>query len=107
MKNNFIFLLLLIFLFQPLLADNLNIESINISVDKKTKLTIFEGEVVATDSKNNLFKTEYAEYQKDNKLLKSKGETTILTSEGFSLSGKNILFDNNNNLIRMILINNK
>ena len=100
MKNNFIFLLLLIFLFQPLLADNLNIESINISVDKKTKLTIFEGEVVATDSKNNLFKTEYAEYQKDNKLLKSKGETTILTSEGFSLSGKNILFDNNNNLIR-------
>ena len=83
MKNNFIFLLLLIFLFQPLLADNLNIESINISVDKKTKLTIFEGEVVATDSKNNLFKTENDSYQKMKKLLKSNSEAIKLTSEGY------------------------
>ncbi len=100
MKNNLIILLLSIFLSQPLLAENLNIESTNISVNKKTKSTIFQGKVVAKDSKNNLFKTEYAEYQKHNKLLESKGETTILTSEGFSLSGKNITFDNKNNFIR-------
>ena len=33
-------------------------------------------------------------------LLKSKGETTILTSEGFIVSGKDIIFDNVNKLIK-------
>jgi len=100
MKNNLLAIFFSIFFFQSILAENLNIQSSSISIDKKTKITIFKDNVVASDSKNNLFKTKYAEYKKDLKLLESKGETTILTSEGYFLSGKNILFDNQKNLIR-------
>ena len=99
MKNNLL-ILFFTFIFQPLFADNLNIQSSNISIDKKQKLTIFEGDVVATDVNNNIFKTNYAEYKKDLKLLESKDKTTILTSKGYFLTGKNIIFDNKNNFIK-------
>ena len=101
MKNKtFIIILLFIFFSQQLMAENLNIKSKNISIDKDTKLTIFKNEVVAKDIKNNVLKTEYAEFYKDIKLLKSVGETTILTSEGFFVSGSNMTFDNENYLIK-------
>ncbi len=82
------------------MGENLNIQSSEIFIDKKSHLTIFKGEVVAKDNKNNIFKTNYAEYKKDLKFLKSKGETTILTSEGYSLVGTNIIFDNKNRFIK-------
>ena len=84
----------------PILADELTIEASNMSIDKKTKSTIFNGNVVASDPKNNVFKADFAEYKKDLQLLKSKGKTTILTSEGFLLTGTNISFDNTNSLIQ-------
>ncbi len=82
------------------MADNLKIESQSISIDKKTKLTIFKENVIATDNKNNSFKSNYAEYNKDLKILKSIGETSIKTSEGFLVSGKDFIFDNLNNVIK-------
>ena len=100
MKNNIFFLLFSIFFFQSSLAENLNIQSSKISIDKKTKLTTFKDNVVAKDEKNNIFKTNYAEYKKDLKLLESKGNTTIQTSGGFLISGENIIFDNENNFIK-------
>ncbi len=100
MKNKFFTILIFIFFFQPLMAENLNIQSSEISIDKKSRLTIFKGNVVATDHKNNVLKSDYAEYQKDLNFLKSKGTTTILTSEGYLLSGENIIFDNKNKFIR-------
>jgi len=101
MKNSFSFLFLFLFLFsQPIMANNLNIQSSSITIDKKRKLTIFKDKVIATDAKKNVLKSDYAEYDKDLKLLKSLGETTILTSEGFFLSGRNIIFDNKNNFLK-------
>ena len=100
MKNKFLYILFFIGFSNPLFSENLNIQSKNISIDKKLKLTVFENEVVAKDEKNNVFKTNYAEYDKDLKLLKSKDETSILTSEGFVVSGKNILFDNEKKVIK-------
>ena len=82
------------------MAENLNIQSKNISIDKETKLALFKDEVVATDDKNNILKTELAEYSKDLKILKSTGETTVITSEGFIVFGKNIIFDNLNKIIK-------
>ena len=99
MKNNIFFTIIFLISFHPLLAENLNIESKNISIDKITKLTIFKENVVAKDINNNIFKTEYAEYKKDLKSLESKGKTTIKTSEGFFVVGENIIFDNNNKYI--------
>ena len=51
MKNKFLAFLLSISLFSPLMAENLNIQSSEISIDKKSRLTIFKGDVVATDLK--------------------------------------------------------
>ena len=99
MKNKITILIFLLFFSQHLLASNLNIQSKEIFIDKKTKTTIFKKEVVAVDEKNNVFKGDYAEYKKNLKLLKSKGPTIIETSEGYVLTGSNVIFDNKNNLI--------
>tara|TARA_Y100000816_G_C26107626_1_gene589183 strand:- start:3379 stop:5691 length:2313 start_codon:yes stop_codon:yes gene_type:complete len=100
MKNKFLAVFFSIFFFQTLSADNLNIKSSEILIDKESRSTILKGEVVATDYKNNIFKTEYAEYKKDLKFLKSKGKTSVLTSEGYLLNGENIIFDNKNGFIK-------
>ena len=99
MKNKFIILSLFIIFSQNVSANNLNIKSKEIFVDKKTKITIFKNEVVAVDESNNIFKGDYAEYNKTLKSLKSKGPTIIETSEGYKIEGSNIVFDNKNNLI--------
>ncbi len=99
MKNNLIVIFYIIFFFQSAFADNLNVQSSSISIDKNTKITIFKDDVVVSDSKNNILKTKYAEYDKILEILESKGETTILTSEGYFLSGNNIKFNNQMNLI--------
>ena len=99
MKNKIFLPFFLLLFSEQLLADNLNIQSKEIFIDKKTKITIFKKEVVASDEKKNIFKGDYAEYDKDLKLLKSKGPTTIETSEGYILKGSDVSFDNKNNLI--------
>ena len=88
------------FFFNSAFAENLNIQSSNITLDKEKKLTIFEENVVAIDTQNNTFKTQYAEYDKSLNLLQSKGETTLLTSEGYFLEGKNLIFDNKKKIIK-------
>jgi LPS-assembly protein len=100
MKNRIIIFLLYIFFFVPSLAENLNIQSSSITVDKKTKITIFKNQVSVKDKKNNQLLTEFAEYDKDLQLLKTVGKTTVLTSGGFVIEGEDILFDNNKNYIK-------
>jgi len=101
MKNKIYALFIIIFfLFKPVLAENLDIQSSSVSIDKKTKLAIFKDNVVVLDDKENKFSTNYAEYNKDLKLLISKGETSIITSEGYSVLGSDMIFDNQNKLIK-------
>ena len=65
MKNKFLYLIALIFLISfELLAENLNIKSKNITVDKKSEVTIFKDEVYIEDEKKNIIKSDYAEYDK-------------------------------------------
>ena len=66
-------------------AENLNIQSLSISIDKNSKVTIFKNEVIASDEKNNILKTNYAEYNKDLEILKSIGDDNNLTSEKYTL----------------------
>ena len=69
-----------------MLSENLNIQSKNILIDKNTKLTIFKNDVLVKDG--NEYRTDYAEYDKNLNLLNSKGKTTIITSQGFVISGE-------------------
>ena len=87
------------FLFKPVLGETLNIKSKNISIDKNTKISIFKNDVTAKDIENNLIKTNYAEFRKDLELFETKGKTTILTSEGYFLTGEDIIFDNKKKFI--------
>ena len=99
MKNKFYIILYLIIFFSPLSAENLNIQSSSISIDKDKKLSIFKDNVVATDDKNNILKTDYAEYNKDTKIFNSKGKTILETSEGYTLKGANLIFDSKKDII--------
>ncbi len=100
MKNRIIiYLVPFIFLSNFLFAENLNIQASSISIDKKKQLTIFKNNVSAKDSKNNILKTDLAEYKKDTQFLRSRGKTTIQTSEGFLIQGEDIIFDNKNKFI--------
>jgi len=100
MKNRIIIFLIYIFFYSPVLAENLNIQSSKISVDKKTKITIFQNQVSIIDKKNNQLLTDFAEYNKDLQILKTVGKTTVKTSGGFIVEGQDILFDNNKNYIK-------
>ena len=120
MKSKSIIFYLILFLHTNILAENLIIESKNITIDKK-ETTIFEKEVIvktrdkviksnyveydkknkfllikeniiATDDKNNIVKTELAEYFEDKEIFISKGPTKIVTSENYVINGEKYNF---------------
>ena len=102
MKNKFkIFSFLLIFLinFNSFLqSKELDIISKTVKVNEN-KVVLFKGDVVAIDEINNKIYTEEAIYNKLQKNLKTIGNTKIITSEGYEIVGKNILFDNDKKII--------
>ena len=76
MKNKFLYLIALFVLISfELLAENLNIKSKNITVDKKSSVTIFKDEVYIEDEKKNIIKSDYAEY--DKKKIQSNLKTML------------------------------
>ena len=110
-------------------AENILIEAKKISLDKKNQTTIFEEDVnvltlqgnniksdyatynkiegviklkkniIATDKENNVIYSENAEYNKKTDFFKSVGPTKIITSENYTINGKDINFDNDEGFI--------
>ena len=68
MKNNFILLILSFFIFSISFAENINIKSKIISVDKK-EISIFKDEVEIIDIDGNKITTDYAEYNNIKKFI--------------------------------------
>ena len=129
MRNKILFLTLIFFYCIPLSAENIFIQSKNVSLNKKNQTTIFKDEVIvkteegisiksdyaeydkekaflllkdnikAIDNKNNIIETNYAEYDEKTKIFKSRGSTTILTSEKYLIEGEDIIFDNSKDFI--------
>jgi len=130
MRNKFIILYFLAFVSPTLLADTIFIQSKNITLEKKSEVSIFKDEVVVTTSDNNTIKSDYAKYNKklgfvelkdnivaiDNKdnsietnyaeydefkkILKSKGPTKIITSEKYIIEGSDIELNETEQYIR-------
>ncbi len=130
MKNRFTIIFFLLFFSKNLLADKLEIESKNISIEKGSKISIFEGEVLvrtedgntitsdyakydrakgvielkknvlAKDKENNIIKTDFAEYNEKTQILITKGPTNITTTDNYVIEGSDILFNNISNFIR-------
>jgi len=103
MKNKYLSLLYIVILFFikqiTVYADDLNIKSSSMSVDKVTKIIILNGDVRVIDEKNNQIFAEYARYDKTKGYLQTTGETRIITSEGYKVSGTNFYLDNNKKII--------
>jgi LPS-assembly protein len=124
MRNKLLLIFSSIFFNTFLLAENLLIQSKNITLDKNDNTSIFENEVtiitednntiksdfakynkqtkfiilknniIAVDNKNNTIETDYAEYDELSKTFKSIGPTRITTSEKYIIEGKNIILNN-------------
>jgi LPS-assembly protein len=129
MKNKFIIIFFFLFSNSVLLAENIFIESKNISIDKQKDISIFENNVViktmnnnviyseyaeydkkkglitlkenikAVDKQNNIIETNFAIYDKVNNLFRSKGPTKITTSQKYLIEGEDIFFNNEENFI--------
>ena len=128
MKNkilSIINLLIFLFFFNPIFAENLSIQSEIINIDKNRQITIFKKNVVfktqdnktikseyaeydklnkliklkdkitLIDERNNIIEAEYAEYHESKKQFKSTGPTIIKTFNGYFVDGKDIILDKN------------
>ena len=92
--------ILITFLFTAnLYANNLEISSTEIKLDKKESKIVLKGNIEAKDDNQNVLKTEEAFYLKKD-LLNSIGATTIVTSEDYLFESKNVVFDNKNKIIK-------
>ena len=130
MKNKFTYILFFFLLNSTLLAENIEIKSKNITLDKDKKVSIFKDDVQITTEDNKIIKSDYAEYDKENgiiklknnitaidqenniietnyaeyneikKIFKSVGKTKIITSENYIVEGNNIILNNNNGIIK-------
>ena len=93
MRNRFLKLLFFFLISKISYADNLDISAKNISIDKKNEITILKDNVIIRDTKGNIIKTEIANYNKKEVII-SSGKTSILTSEGYLVETKDLVFDN-------------
>ena len=73
--------------------DNKTIKSEYAEYDKKNGLIKLKDNVTLIDQKNNTIQTEYAEYLENKKQFKSIGKTIIKTYDGYIVEGKDILLD--------------
>jgi LPS-assembly protein len=128
MRNKLLIICYSIFLSTNSFAENVFIEAKNITLDKDGMTSIFENEVIvktkekiiksdyvkynkktgyllikdnitATDDKNNIIQAEFAEYYVESKVLESTGPTKIITSDKYTLEGRDIIVDNKNKII--------
>ena len=69
------------------------IKSDFVKYNKSEGYLVIKDNVVATDEKQNIVKTNFAEYYEQDRIFKSKGPTTIITSEKYKLEGSDIVID--------------
>ena len=101
MKNSFYYFLIIFFFFfnLSLVAQDLEINSSKIRYDDNKKVTIFEGNVTSNDEKGNKLFSEYAKYNKLDEVIQTTGNTKIITSGGYEVTGSDVVFDNKKNII--------
>jgi LPS-assembly protein len=100
MRNNFLYFLFFYFFVNlSVYSQELEINSTNIKYDNKNKITIFEGNVSSIDQKGNQVYSNYAEYNKVEEIIKTKGKTRIVTSAGYVVVSNNVVLDNKKNII--------
>ena len=102
MKNNFFIIkfILVLFLSTNLLANDLEITSTEVKIDKKIQKLFLKVTSKLLTNNKNILKAEEAYYSKDKDLLNSIGLTKIITSENYILESSDVIFDNKNKIIK-------
>ena len=72
MKNSCLALIIFILICSSLRAENLLIESKNITIDKKNEISIFQDDVLVITAEKNEIKSDYAEYNRKKGFIKFK-----------------------------------
>ena len=129
MKSKLILTYFFLFWSSIALANNINIEAKNITIDKNKQTSIFENEVVIQtieknkiqsdyaeydkskgiiklknnvilkDKRKNIVETNLAEYNEESKIFTSIGKTKVVTTDEYIIESENIVFDNQKKLI--------
>ena len=74
MRNNILInIIFFLYLVKNGFAENINIQSKNIILDKNKETSIFQNEVVIKTQNESTIKSDYAEYNKLSGLIKLKG----------------------------------
>ncbi len=104
MRDKFFYIILILTTFlsinSSLIAEELNINSSQVSFDKKSLKVKLSGEIKVNDENNNFLYTDKAEYNKKLNLLNSIGQTKIITSQNYIFETENVEFDNKNKIIK-------
>ncbi len=129
MRNNIFAFFLTLIMSSTLYAENLFIEAKSVTLDKVKQTTIFrdnvsivtnnkkitsqfaeynkateiiilKNSIFAKDKFQNTIKTNYAEYDNNENIFETKGQTTLVTSENYILEGEDIYFNNENKEIK-------
>ena len=96
MKNNFkIFIFFIIFFFEILHAENLLIQSKNISIDKDKKITIFKDDIFVKTDQNHTIRSDYAEYDKKKGIIKFKKNTKLIDNKNNIIATDNAEYNEN------------
>ncbi len=103
MRNKYLILLTVTFFFlfniNFVFAEQLNIKSTKITLDKKSQIMSLTGSVEVADEKNNVLSTNFANYDKAKDLITTQGITKITTEEKYFIESSNVIFDNKNGRI--------
>ena len=65
----------------------------------KKKIVYAQGSVEIKDQLDNVIFSEQAEYDKLNGIVKTIGETTVVTSEKYVIEGQDIIYDDQKKII--------
>ena len=100
MKNSIFNILVFLFFSTLSTADELDIKSKKINIDKKTKITIFEDEVLVKDELNNSFSADYVLYNRESNFLELKGNILSKDSSGNVFKTSKATYDNNKKIFK-------
>ena len=75
-------------------AKNKTIKSQYVKYNKKTGLLILNKNIIAEDKENNIITADNAEFDENKEIFKTFGPTNIITSEKYTVKGKDIIINN-------------
>ena len=103
MKNNILInIIFILFFVKSGFAENISIQSKNITLDKNKETSIFQNEVFITTQDENVIKSDYAEYNKLSGLVKLRGNIIAKDNQQNKIETKIAEFDENKDIFKSI-----